>query len=717
MPQSSGFVAPVSPGDDEDKEEALVKKHQSSYDAARKFDENYRKQIAKDRRYAAGTWDVNWAVSANIVGYIIDILLSILYARDPDVSVRKVPQVDDEAPGNTNIEAWAKTLETVISLLFKKSNLRTRARQQVRSGLTVSTGWIKALLLTEDTPQPEIETQIEDAMTRKAQIKAQRELINDPMEGALDPDEMLVEEEELDSLIDANKKQLEESKRQDYVIEFLPAESVQMSLDVARDEDYLDADWIAFDLFIPKEELCDHFERLEPDDIKLAREYYQRKPTDLAARGLDNDLPQGQLTAESAEMYTSAPADEGMVKFARVIEKWCRKDGHIYTWVEGVKKYAKEPFKPNFVTTRFYPCFRLAFYETDGERHPQSVPYRISKLQDEYSCTRSNFRLTRERNIPGIIVNGSGLSDEELKKLAGSKIQEIVALKPLDPGVNVSTLFAPKPASQIDPRLFDTSPIMADIERITGAQEALQGAASAPKTATEAQLQQTGLNARTTSDRDNLEWMLSELALYTAEVAIQGYKTKDIQQMVGAQAFWPEGLGINAIHRMVNICIQAGSTGKPKKQQDQQTWGVVLPLMEKMMSSIVTARMSGNTALAKALEALVTETMERMGDNTDVEKFIPQVAATPPTPPPPPPPQVSIALKGLVPPQDAAAIASRAVPPGMAPAPGGAPAAPGAQPGAPGVPPGGTAGPIPGQQPGPQGPSPASNPQVNAQQV
>ena len=148
QPESSGYVVPISSGDDDNKEKELIKSHQKKYDAARKFDENYRKQIAKDRRYAAGTWDVNWAVSANIVGYIIDILNSILYARDPDVSVRKIQQADDEAPGNTDIESFAKTLEVVISLLFKRANLRVRARQQVRSGLTDSTGWIKAFSQT-----------------------------------------------------------------------------------------------------------------------------------------------------------------------------------------------------------------------------------------------------------------------------------------------------------------------------------------------------------------------------------------------------------------------------------------------------------------------------------------------------------------------------------------------------------------------------------------
>ena len=78
-----------SPPDDKGRagpdEEALCKKLWAKFDDARKFDENFRKQVAIDRRYAAGTSDLSWAVTTNLIGAFIDILVALLYARDPDV--------------------------------------------------------------------------------------------------------------------------------------------------------------------------------------------------------------------------------------------------------------------------------------------------------------------------------------------------------------------------------------------------------------------------------------------------------------------------------------------------------------------------------------------------------------------------------------------------------------------------------------------------------
>src|SRR5882757_6116891 len=81
------------PQSKEEAERALVEKLWKCYDDARKFDENFRKQIAIDRKYAAGTSDLSWAVSTNLIGAFIDILVALLYARNPDVSVRKARQV------------------------------------------------------------------------------------------------------------------------------------------------------------------------------------------------------------------------------------------------------------------------------------------------------------------------------------------------------------------------------------------------------------------------------------------------------------------------------------------------------------------------------------------------------------------------------------------------------------------------------------------------
>jgi len=377
----------------------------------------------------------------------------------------------------------------------------------------------------------------------------------------------------------------------------------------------------------------------------------------------------------------------------RVVEIWDRRDKQIYTIIDGVKKWAKEPYTPPYPTSRFYPFFYFAFYEVDGQRHAQSLAWRLYKLQDEYSSSRSNFRLTRERSIPGVLFNATMLDEVEAKKLQESKSQEYTALRPSDPSVPLANLFAPKPVQGIDMRLYDPTLILNDMERISGVQEALSAAINGPgnpKTATEANIQQSGTQARTTSDRDNLESMLTDLATYTAEQALQCLETRDVQRLAGPKAFWPAGMDIDDLFTMVEVQIEAGSTGKPRQSTDMQAWATILPLIQKSLQTIQQAFAQGNQPLANAEIELIKETMLRLGDESDVERFIPR------QPPPgspgaggPPPavmPQVNISIKGQIDPQTSAEIAApvlnrdaASMPKQQVPAPGGAPA-PGAQP-------------------------------------
>src|SRR6267142_1538742 len=164
--------------EDEEAEEALVTKLWKSYDDARKFDENFRKQIAIDRRYAAGTSDLSWAVTTNLIGAFIDILVALLYARNPDVSVTKTRQVDE---GDTSqMEAFAKTLEIVISHLWLRGKLKKAARKGVRSVLSNAEGWFKCTMVSEREPQPEVEHALNDAKETMARLQAQEKLLEDP---------------------------------------------------------------------------------------------------------------------------------------------------------------------------------------------------------------------------------------------------------------------------------------------------------------------------------------------------------------------------------------------------------------------------------------------------------------------------------------------------------------------------------------------------------
>src|ERR1700677_644674 len=212
-------------------------------------------------------------------------------------------------------------------------------------------------------------------------------------------------------------------------------------------------------------------------------------------------------------------------------------------------------------------------------------------------------------------------------------------------------------------RLYDPTLILNDMERISGVQEALSAAINGPgnpKTATEANIQQSGTQARTTSDRDNLESMLTDMAQYTAQQALQCLETRDVQRMAGAKAFWPAGMDIEDLFTLVEITIEAGSTGKPRQATDMQAWGTILPLIQKSLQEIEQAFASGNTPMANALIELVKETMLRLGDESDVERFIPR--QPPPgspgagAPPPGVMPQISVSIKGQIDPQTSAEL-------------------------------------------------------------
>ncbi len=173
-----------------------------------------------------------------------------------------------------------------------------------------------------------------------------------------------------------------------------------------------------------------------------------------------------------------------------------------------------------------------------------------------------------------------------------------------------------------------------------------------PKTATEANIQQSGTQARTISDRDNLETVLTEMATYTAEQALQCLSIRDVQRMAGPKAFWPTGMDIEDLFTLVEVQIEAGSTGKPRQATDMQAWGTILPLIQNSLKEIEQAFAIGNTPMANSLIELVKETMLRLGDESDVERFIPR--QPPPGspgaggPPPPVQPQISISLRGEI---------------------------------------------------------------------
>lgn len=668
--------------EEKETERKQIRQVWAEYEAAREFDKPSRVGYATDRRYAAGLGDPSWASDANLIGSFIDILTSFLYAQNPDVSARAAAQVGD-TPNEDNTD-FAETLELVISQLWKVAKLKKTARRMVRSALTVGAGWMKALMWSKKRPQPKLEKQLRDAEDAAARLTAMSlALQTDPGD---DPD---VQNANIQLQIAGLKANIERATKIGLSTDFVRAEDMQVSLDVSCVSDHLDAAWNSEDMYVPATELIQRFPRLTAVDAKAATLYYQ-KNTATNAKGDTLQAATGDEAADGqySKSQPGALSSSGTkpVQFNKVVELWDSRDSNIKTMVDGVDRWAVEPYTPPQATNRFYPYFHLEFYPVDGFRHAQSLPGRLKKLQDEYSAARSNQRLTRERSIPGLIFNAGALSPEDATKLSASVIAEMVPLKLTDINVPIQTVIMAKPLPTIDVRLWDTSSIRSDMEALSGVQEALQQGSQSqqPKTATEAQIEQSGFTTRTGADRDALEDVLVDLAQYTSEASIQEIPATEAQRLAGAEAFWPEGMDVQDLLTMVNVEISAGTTGKPNTAAEKQNWATILPLLQKLM---VQCRQLQTTdpALGTALENLMKETIRRLDDRLDVTQFITSAPPVPPPPLPTPRPSVSVSLKGVLPALDAAAIGAQAagLPPEAMLAGGGHGGPPAVLPGAP----------------------------------
>jgi hypothetical protein len=661
-------------------EEAIVKQTWREYTDARAFDKHARVAFAKDRKYAAGKSDPRWASDANLIGSFIDILVSFLYARNPDVSIRASAKVGMQP--DKNATDFAATAELIVSRLWRDGRLKKTKKKTVRSALTVGQGWKKALMYTEKRPCPQIEKDILSQQELMETLQAQQSALGSKISP---PADMEAAKEAVQMTLTGLQAKEAAAYQTGQCFDFIRAEDMQVSLDVSSISDYLDADWVSNDLYLQKSSVRKKFPALAEEDIKDAAVYYQ-KPTATKDSGQEVAAQMGENESEGAFQKsppTGSSSAEKPVEFVKVVEMWRKCQGVICTMIDGVKVWAVQPYPPPQATSRFYPYFLDALFEVDGERHPQSLVSRLYKLQDEYSACRSNLRLVRERSIPATIFNRGMLSPDDVKKITDGTIQENIGVLPTTPDTPLQNIFAAKPTAAANLELYNTAPITGDMERISGVQEALQaGVSTQPKTATEANIQQTGFASRTNADRDSIEDGLTDLAHNTTECAIQEMRPPQAQRIAGSQAFWPYGMDVQDILTLVEIDIDAGSTGKPDNQMLAQNWSTILPMLEQLIVKVRGLQQT-DPPLAEALENLMRETLKRLDDRLDLDDFIPTEPAPPVPPPPPPPPNVSVSLKGILPPEDAIAIGAQAAgmqlppeaaggPPGAAPLPPGA---------------------------------------------
>jgi hypothetical protein len=662
-------------------EKADVQKWERLVMHARKEDRVFRQSVIRDRKFASGEALEGYEVKTNLVQATIDVLIPFLYAKDPDVDVvpqdqvspppvkrmpKPVPptaamdplgnpmvapdgvpitpdpqdiaayaqqvaeyqtyqqqmqeQADADAERNDFIRRLSQTIEIVVSRLWDKARLKHAAKPWLRSSMTSAEGWLKVTmqgdLLTDPTAQSELYTvqqQISDITALEKSIAA---------------GETRNEDEALASL--KAKEAGLQAKVETYVakclaIDWIDVLDMQAPLSIRNLSDYVNAPWMADGAaYYSVEEAVSRFQDWGMTEKKLTQAARWKPPIQSSVTTDGQTVTNIAAYEGQADGWTKeGDSKEG---FVRVWEIHSRQDNMIYTWVEGTNFWAKPPVAPRFPTTRFYPYFLLALYEVDGSRHSQSLSYRLSCLQEEFASCRSNQAEVRRRAKQGIIADGTNISPEDANKIRDGQNQEITYISPIRPGEPLGNSFAPKPYNSPDNALYDTAPIRSDIETVSGAQDALRGSVSQPKTATEAEIENSGTNARSGYSRDCLDEALNEMAQYTAELALGAFTREQVQEWAGPYAVWPQGIEQDKLQAMVSVAIRAGSSGKPNTSAERQAWAAILPQVTSLITQIGALQGADQQEMADKLKEVLRETVIRTGDKVDIDRFLPMAS-------------------------------------------------------------------------------------------
>jgi hypothetical protein len=579
-----------------DEEKALVKKYAERIKAARTNNETRFKRFEEHRKYYRGVMHKDGStglVRTNIIFSTIATIYPQVYARNPDISLTPAESATDDT--YEEVKQFGKTAESVLNrLLIRGASLKKRAKSWVRAAMLCQVGWVKLTYQKDIRQDPVIKNRMDDIQDNIERLKALME--KEPDAG--DSDLRIAEMQEQ---INALKPGLEVVVSSGLVIDKLQTEDLLILDPSVRDfDDYVNASALCQQIWMTESQFETQF---------------KRKPTQKATKWYGKAIPkagEGQQTRGTDE--------EG---FVLVCEIWAKEGNAVYTWCDGEEGWTRDAFNPTRVGKRWYPFFGLCFNQVDGEFYGLSDVELLIELQEEYSRTRTNLSEHRKYTIPIRVVRAGGsLSPEDVDNLKKAKHGDTVVVGG-DSAVPLANDVTMMTGAQIDPSLYDVTPIRADIELVSGASDAARGNVLKAKTATEAEIMQQGLVGRTGERQDHIEDVIQEMAEYALQLSIRELTVPEVIKLAGPEAVWPAEPTDEALDTL-RLEIRAGSTGKPDKAREREQWLQLMPVLQQAMEKVMALRQAGMNDMADAIVELTRESLRRFDERIDIDTLLPR---------------------------------------------------------------------------------------------
>lgn len=446
----------------------------------------------------------------------------------------------------------SKSLELVMNYSINEviPRFKTSAKQLVRRVKACGVGYIKLSYQRQMEQLPEITSKIADIT---AQLDAIKRLSEEMQEGEIQSTD--ADAETLKIMLEQLQAKENIIAREGLVFSFPKATSIIVSKDCTQLNGFIDASFIAEEYFLPAEKV---------------EEIYGVDVCDSAITYASSD----KISTDTPK--TSNEADGNV----RVLEIYDLKNNIMFVVCEGYKGFLKRG-DAYIDIEQFHPYFTLCFneLEDDSTIYPPSDVDLMRDMQLEYNRAREGLREHRQANKPAHVAAKGLFPESDLKKFGNHSSHEIIELDaiPATGDVDIRTKLMPKPTNPIDPQLYDTEFVFADILRVSGNQEANIGGtsgASATEVTEASQSRVTTLQ----SNIDDMDEMFTDLARACSQVLLKEMNIQTVKKIAGDGAMWPEFSG-EEIAEEIYLDVKAGSSGRPNKAMQIANMERLMPYM------------------------------------------------------------------------------------------------------------------------------------------
>jgi hypothetical protein len=166
-------------------------------------------------------------------------------------------------------------------------------------------------------------------------------------------------------------------------------------------------------------------------------------------------------------------------------------------------------------------------------------------------------------------------------KIADHEDSAVIELQGLQAGVDPNKALAAFQPAAIVPTLYDTTPLIQDIAYGAGMQEQNQVPISPKGTATAATINEQAKMTITSSNVDDLDDMLSDLAEDGGEIILRYFDIETVRHIAGRGAALPQ----DPMQRVdflneVYLKVKAASSGRPNKALEVSNLVQLIPLLQ-----------------------------------------------------------------------------------------------------------------------------------------